>query len=212
MNLANRIEGVTEKLLTYAMQEFLANGYTGASLRTIAANAGTTPRSVYTRYKDKEGLFAALVSENAETLRSMFSWYMNDYEVRPVEEQKQLFHDEAFEQEYQDYIDHILDYIYENRNAFKLLICKSEGTRFAEFVDEIVEIDEQHTLRYIEHTRNDVLTSGRATSQLIHLLCSSYVHGFFECIRHDMEKDEAKNFISQLRTFFACGWDQLFHA
>ena len=59
---------------------------------------------------------------------------------------------------------------------------------------------------------NDVFTSGRATPQLIHLLCSSYVHGFFECIRHDMEKDEAKNYISQLRTFFACGWDHLFRA
>ena len=42
--MANRIEGVTEKLLEQAMKEFLDKGYTGASLRTIAENAGTTTR------------------------------------------------------------------------------------------------------------------------------------------------------------------------
>ena len=52
--MANRVEGVTEKLLECAMQEFLENGYNGASMRTIAENAGTTPRSIYTRYEDKE--------------------------------------------------------------------------------------------------------------------------------------------------------------
>lgn len=208
---ANRIEGVTEKLLEQAMQEFLANGYINASMRTIADKAETSPRSIYTRYRDKEELFAALVSNCAETLKSMLGRYMSEYAIKPVDEQKKLFHDEEFEHEYQNYIDHVIDYIYENRDVFKLLICCSEGTRFSSFVDEIVTIDEAHTLRYIEHTGNDVLTSGRATPQLIHLLCSSYVHGFFEFVRHDMQKSEAKTYISQLQTFFACGWDHLFH-
>lgn len=63
---------------------------------------------------------------------------------------------------------------------------------------------------YIGHTGNDVIRSGRAAPQLIHLLCSSFVHGFFEFVRHDMPKDEALTYIAQLQTFFACGWDQLF--
>ncbi|WP_303819149.1 hypothetical protein [Ruminococcus flavefaciens] len=64
---------------------------------------------------------------------------------------------------------------------------------------------------YIQRTGNQVISSGRATPQLIHLLCSSYVHGFFEFVRHDMEKAEALRYILQLRTFFACGWDHLFN-
>ena len=77
-------------------------------------------------------------------------------------------------------------------------------------IDEIVEIEERYTLLYIGHTGNDVIRSGRAAPQLIHLLCSSFVHGFFEFVRHDMPKDEALTYIEQLQTFFACGWDQLF--
>ena len=209
--MANRIEGVTEKLLEQAMKEFLDKGYTGASLRTIAENAGTTPRSVYTRYGDKEGLFAALVSECADTLKDMFISYMKDYDEKPVDEQKNLFHDDKFDEEYKDYIYSIIDYIYENFNVFKLLICRSKDTRFADYVDEIVSVDETHTLMYIQRTGNQVISSGKAAPQLIHLLCSSYVHGFFEFVRHDMEKAEAQKYILQLRTFFACGWDHLFN-
>ena len=93
----------------------------------------------------------------------------------------------------------------------KLLICKSEGTKYASFVDEIVSIDEKYTLQYIEFTGNDVLTSGRATTQLVHLLCSSFIHGFFEFVRHDMKRNEAERYIVQLQGFFSCGWDRLFN-
>lgn len=208
--MANRTPGVTEKLTKQALQEFLTHGYLDASLRTIAEKAGTSPRAIYTRYGDKEGLFAALVSEQADTLKTMFQNDMETYHAKPVDAQKQLFHDEAFDAEYRGYLQTIIDYVYDNWDAFKLIICGSEGTHFAGFVDEIVEIEEHYTLLYIEHTGNDVIRSGRATPQLIHLLCSAFVHGFFEFVRHDMPKGEALTYITQLQTFFACGWDHLF--
>lgn len=138
--MANRTPGVTEKLMEHALQEFLTHGYLDASLRTIAEKAGTSPRAIYTRYGDKEGLFAALVSEQADTLKELFRNDMETYHAKPVEEQKQLFHDEAFDTEYRGYLHTIIDYIYDNRDAFKLIVCGSEGTHFAGFVDEIVEI------------------------------------------------------------------------
>ena len=105
----------------------------------------------------------------------------------------------------------IIDDIYDNWDAVKLLICGSEGTKYAGFIDEVVEIEEHYTLLYIEKTGNDVIRSGRANLQLIHLLSSSFIHGFFEFVRHDMPKEEALTYIGQLQAFFACGWDSLFH-
>ena len=130
--MANRIEGVTEKLLEQAMKEFLEKGYTGASLRTIAENADTTPRSVYTRYGDKEGLFSALVFECAEKLKAMFSSYMDEYDTKPVDEQKNLFHDDSFDTEYKDYISLIIDYIYEHHNEKLTLRELAEKEHFSE--------------------------------------------------------------------------------
>jgi len=209
--MANRVEGMTEKLQEQAMSEFLERGYMGASLRTIAEKAGTTPRSVYTRYGDKEGLFSALVSDFAGMLKELFGRYMEEYTSRPASEQRKLFHDESFDTEYRGYIRTIVDYIYNNWEETRLLICRSEGTGYEGFVDEIVSIDEKYTLKYIETTENDVISSGRATPRLIHLLCSSFIHGFFEFVRHDMTKEDAMKYIIQLQTFFACGWDQLFN-
>lgn len=209
--MANRTPGVTEKLLECAMQEFLANGYNGASLRTIAENAGTTARAVYTRYDDKEGLFSALVNDSASQLKNFFELHMQEYSQRPVEVQKGLFHDEEFELEHKGYMQSIIDLIYEHYNEFKLIVCHSEGTRYARFIEDIAELDEKYTLKYIEDTGNDVISSGRAGPNLIHLLCSSYVYGFFEVVRHDMTKGEAEVHIAQLQDFFSHGWDNLFN-
>ena len=51
------IEGVSERILVCAREEFLEKGYSEASLRTIAAKADTTTGSIYSRFGDKEGLF-----------------------------------------------------------------------------------------------------------------------------------------------------------
>ena len=45
--MAKQIEGVSEKIEKCAREEFLKNGYTDASLRTIASEAGTTTGSIY---------------------------------------------------------------------------------------------------------------------------------------------------------------------
>lgn len=209
--MANRTPGVTEKLLEYAMHEFLTNGYNGASMRTIAENAGTTPRAIYTRYEDKEGLFCALVEDSANELRDFFEKHMQAYSQRPVEEQKELFHDEEFENEHKGYMQSMIDLMYDRFDAFKLLICCAEGTKNSRFIEDIAELDEKYTLKYIEDTGNDVISSGRAGKLLIHQLCGSYMYGFFEVIRHDMTKEEAQTHIAQLQDFFSHGWDKLFN-
>ncbi|MCR5478890.1 MAG: TetR/AcrR family transcriptional regulator [Ruminococcus sp.] len=209
--MANRVEGVSERLMDCAMQEFLAKGYNGASMRTISENAGTTPRSIYTRYGDKEGLFCALVDNAAQEMKAFFGDNMQNYSERPVDEQKTLFHNAEFEAEHRGYIQTLIDLMYSRYNEFKLLICCADGTKYADFAEQIARLDEHYTLKYITDTGSDAITSGRAGKHLIHLLCSSYVYGFFEVIRHDMSKQEAQMHIAQLQTFFSHGWDKLFN-
>lgn len=59
--MAKQIEGVSEKIIAVAKQEFLEKGYVYASLRIIASAAGTSTNSIYVRFGDKEGLFSAIV-------------------------------------------------------------------------------------------------------------------------------------------------------
>ncbi|WP_233654214.1 TetR/AcrR family transcriptional regulator [Eggerthella lenta] len=63
-----RIEGVTERLLAAAREEFLEKGYEAASLRAIAERAGSSKGAIYVRYADKEALYAAVVDPVIEEL------------------------------------------------------------------------------------------------------------------------------------------------
>ncbi len=210
--MANRVAGVSEKLMECAAKEFLAHGYSGASLRAISENAGTTPRSVYTRYGDKEGLFRALTDPVAVGLKTLFEDCMLRFQHKPAAEQKWLFRDGAFAEEYREYMRSILDFMYAHWDRCRLLICCSEGTTRASYLDELAAIEEKYTLLYIACTGNDALSSGRAQPLLIHLLCSSFVYGFFEIVRHDMERPEAETYLGQLQEFYACGWADLLNA
>ena len=68
-SLAKQIEGVYEAILACAKREFLEKGYKDASLRTIAREANTSTGSIYTRFRDKEGLFKAVVEPAVEEMR-----------------------------------------------------------------------------------------------------------------------------------------------
>lgn len=64
--------GVTENLLKSATEEFLEKGFMKASLRNISAKSGVSTNSIYTRFKDKEGLFSAIVKETADGLMDIY--------------------------------------------------------------------------------------------------------------------------------------------
>lgn len=68
--MAKQIEGVYERILECAKKEFLEKDYTDASLRTIAPEADTSTNSIYVRFKDKEGLFAAIMEPVSEEFMS----------------------------------------------------------------------------------------------------------------------------------------------
>ena len=63
----------SEAILAGAMQEFLENGYAGTSMDRVAATAGVSKATVYSHFKDKEGLFGALVQKMAEEKMTLIS-------------------------------------------------------------------------------------------------------------------------------------------
>lgn len=203
--MANQIEGVTDKLLACATEEFLHKGYKDASLRDIARCAATSTSSVYVRFKDKAGLFSAIVHPVAEGFKQLLLTEIDRFETvngaMPVEEMLH-YTDEQ--------LDIIVDGIYDNYDAFKLLLCCSDGTEFNDFIGRLADIEASHTLKYIDAIGNDAVSSGRLSMELLHMLSSAYWTGVFEAVRHDMNRQDAKAYISRIKRFFHCGWRDIF--
>lgn len=203
--MAKQIEGVYERVQECAKQEFLTKGYKDASLRVIAANAGTTTGSIYTRFKDKEGLFRTIVEPAANEMIRMF------LEIQEAFRQFDGKTQEALVGKYTEQgMERILDYMYEHFDEFHLLLDASYGTRFQNFVDELTRIEVEYTYKYMQVIGCESITSGVVTEEFLHIVTTAYFDSIFEVVRHDMKKDEAKHYIKMLRKYHMAGFDTIF--
>jgi AcrR family transcriptional regulator len=66
-------EATREKLLAAALAAFARHGYGGASLRSIAAEAGVSPGAVYLYFQSKEGLLHELFARSMADVRASFA-------------------------------------------------------------------------------------------------------------------------------------------
>lgn len=62
----------SQQILEGARQEFLSQGFAGATVDRIASNAGVSKATIYTHFKGKEGLFKALVEQMAQDRFQVF--------------------------------------------------------------------------------------------------------------------------------------------
>ncbi len=202
--MAKQIEGVGDRLLQCAKKEFLAKGYKDASLRTIAENANTSTGSIYTRFKDKAGLFNEIVESTAIGFENKFREEIDTFDKMPQMSWEKMM-------EYTDnQLFKMIDMIYDDFDSFKLLVCRAEVTVFSEFIHNIVEFHVEYTIKYIESIGNDAIISKRLTPELLHMLCSSYWSGIFEIVAHEMSKEDAYEYIYRLKRFVRCGWNDIF--
>lgn len=193
-----------DKILECAKSEFIEKGFEGASMRSIAERAGYTTRMLYGRFADKEELFRALVKEPADTLYFYYKGVQDE------------FADLSADKQYSDmhvYVDHkvdgMLDIVYGNLDAFKLIVCKSKGCEYERFVDKLIGIETENTVRFI----NDLSGAGyhvkNVRADLSHMLATALFNGMFEVVEHDLSKAEARKYIKQLQYFFNAGWDKI---
>lgn len=190
-----------ESIEQAAMQEFLEKGFQGASLRQIVKNAGVTTGAFYGYFSSKEALFSALVEPHAAALMGRFMEAQTSFAELPEEEQVSHMGDESG-----NYVKWMVDYICQHRDPVKLLLTRSEGTSYERFVHNMVEVEVEYTLRYIEVLRHLGKDVPELSNSICHIIASGMFNGLFEIAIHDMPKEHALQYVEQFRTFYTGGW------
>lgn len=188
--MEKQIEGVSERILACAKEEFLEKGFSEASLRSIAAKADTTTGSIYSRYGGKEELFGEIVEPAAEYLIAMFTRTQENFHAMDVEEQPK-----KMERTVQNGMHEMLDYIYENFETFELLLDASYGTKY--------------TYRYMEDMHMAKQTQNVITEDFVHIMTTALFESVFEVVRHKMTKEDAVRYIDMLSLYHYAGWDAI---
>ena len=193
-----------EKIHEAAMAEFLDKGFQGASLRQIVKNAGVTTGAFYGYFSSKEALFASIVEPHAAALMGRFMGAQTSFSELPEQEQP-----EHMGLESSQCVNWMVDYICDHREPVKLLLCKAEGTSYEHFVHNMVEVEVEYTLRYMDVLRRLGREVPELSQSLCHIIASGMFNGLFEIVVHDMPKEQALRDVEQFRTFYTGGWLKL---
>lgn len=204
VNMRIKNELAVDKILECAKEEFMEKGFKGASMRTIAEKAGYTTGMVYARFADKSELFKEIVSNAANKLFDFFTNSEDEFAALPPERQYKEMHSYVGVK-----VDEMIDIIYDNFDAFKLIVCKSAGSGYEYYIDKMIDVETKNTVRFIETLNNAGIMLNEIRADLSHMLSSAMFNGIFEVVAHDLQREDACIYIKQVQEFFNAGWDRI---
>ena len=197
----NENKETRQHLLECAKKEFLEKGYMKASLRNICKEAGVTTGALYFFFKDKEALFGALVEEPLKKLYVAMEEHFAT-EMRNEEQVAQMALEDDRDLEISR---QIIRQMYANRDAFLLLLTKSQGSRFENCLDEVVDISEQQYRRLCD-TVTCATQKPRIDDYMTHWMAHIMVDTFVHLFLHETEENVALKHVDALTMYLVRGW------
>lgn len=182
----------------------MEKGYAKASLRKICANAGVTTGALYFFFEDKEDLFRTIVEPPmTELVNMMQEHFMQDEQtlsLPDVYEHQEGDHDEIAEK--------LIRHLYQNYDAFILLLTRSQGTAFEGSIDRIVDMTEKQFAVSIGHLARR--KAGRQPdSHTIHWMAHMTVDAFIHLLTHEREEQAAVQQMKVIMNFIVKGFSEM---
>ncbi len=193
-----------QNILSAASEEFLQKGFQGASLRNIVGRAGVTTGAFYGYFKSKEELFDALVKDQYTHILAMYQSALEHFQEMRPDEQRSCMEDYTITEMAQ-----MTDYIYDHFEAFKLILCCSEGTPYEHLVHDMSQMNCEATRDFSDMLHQNGMSINTVHPQLEHMLTSGMFCAFFEMVVHDIPKENSEEYVKQLVHFYEAGWQRL---
>ena len=129
------------KLMAAARAEFLELGFEKASMRSIGERCGMTAAGLYRHCRDKEDLFDQLVSPAVVRLNTWLKEHVERY-VKAVESSR--------DPQWRDsWIDMMREVVYPHMEDYILLVARSRGTKYENFLHDLTETGQEQFLSYL---------------------------------------------------------------
>ena len=141
-------------IIQAAYSKFLAYGFQKASLHKIAEKAGVTTGAIYTRYKNKDALFASLLQDFFETTKFLFTPIAEEYEkARRSAQPEDILR--AINAEERIYFQ-LLTGHYDDCTLF---FCRSDGSSIETMLHELMDRKAEQTVEFFSHMRQTPMQS-----------------------------------------------------
>ena len=192
-----------ENIIEAATAEFLEYGFTDASMRRIASAAGMSASGLYKHFAGKEEMFAALVEPAYQGLMNLFRREADD-------QRRSVGNGDLSQWENGRDAKMAMAYIYDHLDAFRLLVCKSQGTKYEGFLHELAVLEEETTLSFMEMLKQQGVKLSAFRMKELHLLTTANINAVFQTVEHDFTREEAMHYADTLDRFFSKAWQEFF--
>ena len=170
-------------------------------MRSIGDRCHMTAAAIYRHCRDKEDLFYQLVSPAEEKLMAWAQAHMQRYE-EPVKTRRKMVWQDSF-------IDMMREVVYPNMEDYHLLVAKSKGSKYENYLHDMTEMAQDKFLAYLDELRNSSMKAPEISAQQLHLLLTAYLTALFEPVVHNYPYEEATEALDTLEKFFLPGWKKL---
>ena len=189
-----------EKVKKAIKEEFLEKGYEDASIRSIGARAGMTSAGLYRHYADKEAMFNAMVEPLIESIREWTGKHTSSkYELLEGNASDDKLFGENF-------VDMVKEVILPRRDEFILLMSRSAGTKYENFINDYVEDNQKEFMDAIRYLKRKGYQTAELSEEELHMLLSAYLTACFEPIIHDYDDTKVIKYLNTVQEFFMPGW------
>ena len=192
-----------ERIQKVAKEEFLQKGFQKASLREIGRKAGLTPSALYRHYPSKEAMFSSLVDPFIqETLSEAQRHEENAY--------KNFDQNASADSMVTDNAVRVFKHLIANhRDELRLIVCCSAGTKYENFVHDLVSMETRGTLKAFDYIRQSGIPIKPISEDEIHVLLSAYLTAVLEPIAHDWPTEKALKCLDLVEEFFIPAWKHI---
>lgn len=185
------------RLIQSAREEFIANGFLKADLKSICENAGVTTGAVYKRYKGKEELFQAVVKEAADKMDGFIKLRtgidlsgMSDEQIRNTWNMNE------------EYVLDMFRMIWGFRKDLVILLERSSGTMYDNYGHDFALRMTKAYMQYYLEAKKRGLAKADISEEQMHVLCSSFWTSVYEPFIHKMTWKKIEEHCKVLCRFF----------
>lgn len=189
-----------EIIIEKAREEFLEKGFQEASLRRIANQVGITATALYRHYSSKEDIFEAVVELAVKEWEALC---VNE-EIRQTGNARKNGIEAMWRDDLQTRI--MVDLIYKDFEIQKILFFRSKGTKYENYLHELVTRVQTATLKFMKEIEEDGVVINHVDEKEMHLILSAQYSALLEMVDHDFSYDEAIHYAETISVFFTEGW------
>lgn len=197
--MALRDHSLDDKITSAAMKEFSDKGYTGASLRKIAENAGVTVGAIQTRYKSKDELFVCLLKPLLDNIETLFQSTKTDYYLSADTDllpglKVSMQHESAA----------ILHLIFDHYEEAVLLMHRSAGSSLEHYFYMLVQSKIKESIEFFHKAGYTAVDE-----KLLELLISVQFDSYRRIVISYPDRMAAEKCMNSLMTYHFGGWSAL---